>query len=166
MAHPTVGLPSASNTTHLSGTHGKSVLRFAVGSSRSNFLQGRNLSKSPRREERSSWLPVCILMRIVNARHGEKKRAKVSRVAAKECGPGQEPWGGGSAGPAVRPCGSSSDAGSCRTANKTIGISHGRAVKGTARWKSRKAGERALRYISSCVLTHAGFPTPTRKPQS
>jgi hypothetical protein len=85
-------------------------------------------------------------MRIVNARHGEKKRAKVSRVAAKECGPGQDLWGGGSAGPAVRPCGSSSDAGSCRTANKTIGISHGRAVKGTARWKSRKAGERALRY--------------------
>ena len=39
---------------------------------------------------------------------------------------------------------------SCRTANKTIGISHGRAVKGTARWKSRKAGERALRYIFLC----------------
>ena len=42
------------------GSHGKSVLRFAVGSSRSNFLQGRNPSKSPRREERSSWLPTCL----------------------------------------------------------------------------------------------------------
>ncbi len=27
-------------------------------------------------------------------------------------------------------------------------------------------GTAALRYIFSCVLTHAGFPTPTRKPQS
>ena len=53
----------------------------------------------------------------------------------------------GSAGPAVRPCGSSSDAGSCRVAHKVIQIIIGRAVKTTARWKNRKAGERALRYI-------------------
>ena len=55
-----------------------------------------------------------------------------------------------SAGLALRPCGSSSGAGSCRTANKIIGISHRRAAKTTARWKSRKAGERALRYIFLC----------------
>jgi hypothetical protein len=37
--------------------------------------------------------------------------------------------GGRSAGPAVRPCGSSSDTGSCRAANKVIRIIIGRAVK-------------------------------------
>ena len=80
-----------------------------------------------------------------------------------------------SAGPAVRPCGSSSDAGSCRAANRTIRFRLGpapnmlseniqaapsrtgdrlqdtnkgsRAVKTTPRWKSRKAGKRALRYL-------------------
>jgi len=60
-----------------------------------------------------------------------------------------------SAGPAVRPlrsaqgrlCGSSSHAGSCRAANKGIRIIMGHAVNIAAQWKSRKAGERALRYI-------------------
>ena len=62
----------------------------------------------------------------------------------------------GSAGPAVRPlrcaqgrpCGFSSGAGSCRAANKIIRILMGRAAKTRARWKSRNAGRRALRYIS------------------
>ncbi len=72
----------------------------------------------------------------------------------------------GSAGPAVRPCGSSSGAGSCRAANKVIRILRRRAAQPASRWKSRKAGERALRYIFSCVLSRAAFPTPTRKPQS
>ena len=39
----------------------------------------------------------------------------------------------------------------------------GRAAQTTARWKSRKAGVRALRYIFSCVLSHAGFPTPDKR---
>ena len=64
----------------------------------------------------------------------------------------------GIAGPALRPlrcaqgrlCGFSSGAGSCRAANKIIRILSGCAVQGTAPWKSRKAGERALRYISYC----------------
>jgi len=43
-----------------------------------------------------------------------------------------------SAGPAVRPCGSSSDVGSCRVANKGIRIIMGHAVNIAARWKSRK----------------------------
>jgi hypothetical protein len=55
----------------------------------------------------------------------------------------------GSAGPALRPCGSSSGAGSCRAAKKIIRILRGRPAQTTARWKSRQAGERALRYISS-----------------
>ena len=57
----------------------------------------------------------------------------------------------GSAGPAFRPCGPSSGAGSCRAANKIIRILLSRAVQTTVRWKSRKAGKRALRYIFSCV---------------
>jgi hypothetical protein len=88
--------------------------------------------------------------RLSNARHGEKKQAEAGRVAATECGPWRKPWKARGAGPALRPCGSSSGAASCRTANKIIGISHRRAAKTTARWKSRKAGERALRYIFLC----------------
>jgi hypothetical protein len=57
----------------------------------------------------------------------------------------------GSAGPALRPCGFSSGAGSCRAANKIIRIIMGHAAKTASRWKSRKAGERALRYPFSCV---------------
>ena len=66
----------------------------------------------------------------------------------------------GSAGPALRPCGSSSGASFGRAANGGIRISlpgfetaflkhHGREVKITSRWKSRRAGVRALRYIFS-----------------
>jgi hypothetical protein len=55
---PPCCLAGAKNRCICSGSHGKSVLRFAVGSSSSNILPGRNPSKSPRREERSSWLPA------------------------------------------------------------------------------------------------------------
>jgi hypothetical protein len=57
--------------------------------------------------------------------------------------------GGRSAGPARRPCGFSSGAAFCRTANKMIQILFCRAASTAAHWKSRKAGERALRYILS-----------------
>jgi len=54
----------------------------------------------------------------------------------------------GSEGPALRPWGFSSGAGSCRTA------------KTATRWKSRKAVERALRYLFPvCVPTQFGRPT-------
>jgi len=53
----------------------------------------------------------------------------------------------GSAGPALWPCGFSSGAGSCRAANKIIRILTRRAAQPASRWKSRKAGERALRYL-------------------
>jgi hypothetical protein len=55
-----------------------------------------------------------------------------------------------SAGPALRPCGFSCGAGCCRGANKIIRISAGRAAQPASRWKSRKAGKRALRYPFSC----------------
>ena len=57
----------------------------------------------------------------------------------------------GSAGPAVRPCGISSGVGFCRAANKIIRIIMGHAAQPAARWKNRKAGEQALRYLFSCV---------------
>ena len=57
----------------------------------------------------------------------------------------------GSAGPALRPCAFSSGAGFCRIANTIIRILTGRAAQPTARWKSRKAEKRALRYLFSCV---------------
>jgi hypothetical protein len=61
----------------------------------------------------------------------------------------------GSAGPALRPCGFSSGGGSCRAANKIIRIITRRAAKTASRWKNRKAGERALRYLFSCVPRRA-----------
>jgi hypothetical protein len=67
-----------------------------------------------------------------------------------------------SAGPAVRPCGSSSGAGSCRAANKVIRIATGRAAQPAARWKNRKAGERALRYIFPAVRVLAA-PSKSRR---
>ena len=61
-------------------------------------------------------------------------------------------------------CGSSRGARFCRAANWTIRIMLGRPVKSTARWKSRRAGERALRCIFySDVPIHTAFPTPTRE---
>jgi hypothetical protein len=56
-----------------------------------------------------------------------------------------------SAGPALRPCGFSSGADSYRAANRSIRTSTERAAQPAPRWKSRKAGKRALRYLSSCV---------------
>src|SRR5208282_2017482 len=59
----------------------------------------------------------------------------------------QQPPRARSAGPALRPCGSSNGAGDCRTA------------KTTSRWKSRKAGERALRYHRPGEGCLVPFPT-------
>ena len=67
----------------------------------------------------------------------------------------------GSAGPAVAgppilmADGFSSGVGSCRAANKIIRILTRRAAQPASRWKSRKAGERALRYLFSCVPRRA-----------
>jgi len=41
-----------------------------------------------------------------------------------------------------------------------------RAARTTARWKSRKAGKRALRYIFSCGLLADRSPAPLGNPRS